>query len=172
MFVRQRRVSYICDAFLNRNNYYLTMHNLKALLQQKGLKSTHQRLVIYKAALDSRHHPTAEQLYDHLKDENPSLSLGTVYKTLASLADVGLLQKVESTDGQLRFDGKTDDHHHIYCVNTREILDFEDQELNTLITDYLKQKKIDNLEISKISLHITGNKLNPEETIVIESSEH
>jgi Fur family peroxide stress response transcriptional regulator len=137
------------------------MLHLRDQLQSKGLKATHQRLVIYQAALNCEVHPSAEWVYEALKQDHPSLSLGTVYKTLASLEEVGLLRKMETTDGQLRYDAKTHDHHHIFCANTREIMDFEDEELNEVIKTFLAKKHINNLSIRSVSLHITGWKEDP-----------
>lgn len=134
------------------------MLHLKELIQSRGLKATHQRMVIYQTALNCPLHPSAEWIYEALHQDHPSLSLGTVYKTLASLEEVGLLRKMETTDGQLRYDAKTNDHHHIFCSNTGEILDFEDESLNELIRQFLEKKNINNLSVRSVSLHITGLK--------------
>ena len=47
-------------------------------LANKGLKKTHQRIVVYQAMMDSVDHPTAEQIFDQIKSENPAISLATV----------------------------------------------------------------------------------------------
>lgn len=144
------------------------MQALRTLLQEHGLKATHQRMVILDAAMKLTNHPSVEQLYEEVRVHNPSLSIGTVYKTLASLESAGLLRKIESIDGQLRYDSKTKDHHHIYCTDTQEIMDFEDPELTLLLEQYIQRKRIHNLTIQHISLHITGVKTSPDEGVLLQ----
>ena len=76
-----------------------------------------------------------------VKAGNPSLSLATVYSTLETFTGKGLVNKVPVKDGVMRYDAHTDAHHHIYCTNTKEIIDFEDDELNELIKEFLKKKE-------------------------------
>jgi Fur family peroxide stress response transcriptional regulator len=144
------------------------MQHLRELLQRHNLKATHQRMVILLAARSQKNHPTVEQIYEIVRTHNPSLSIGTVYKTLASLESAGLLRKIESLDGQLRYDSKTEDHHHIYCADTQEILDFEDAELTDLLEQYMRKKSIHNLTVQHMSLHITGTRTSPDEGVFIQ----
>ena len=69
-----------------------------------------------------------------------NISLGTVYKTLETFVENQLAKKVMTDDGYMRYDGMTATHHHIYCTNTQEIMDYEDAELLTLIKNYFAQK--------------------------------
>ncbi|NJM93780.1 MAG: transcriptional repressor [Cytophagales bacterium] len=108
-------------------------------LASKGLKATHQRLVILAALLERHDHPTADRLYAMLHPAHPSLGLATVYKTLEALAAAGLIHRVESADGLMRYDARQENHHHIYCENTHEIIDFHDPELEELITAFFKK---------------------------------
>ncbi len=146
----------------------LNFSYIKAKLATAGLKSTHQRIVIYNALLTSGHHPTAEELYALVKPGNPSISLGTIYKTLEAFVDGNLIRRVLTTDGLMRYDARTDTHSHIYCVNTQEIVDFSDPELHQWIEDYFRHKNIHNLKIREISLQISAEKINPAERIVVE----
>lgn len=141
---------------------------IKAKLTSVGLKSTHQRIVIYDALLALGHHPTAEEVYARIKPGNPSISLGTIYKTLEALVDNHLIRKVFTDDGLMRYDARTDAHSHIYCINTHEIVDFTDPELHQWIEDYFKHKNIRNLKIREISVQINAEKINPIEKIGVE----
>ena len=139
----------------------------KKILTDAGLKATHQRILIYQAAMKMDFHPTAENIYDTIKVQSPSISLGTVYKTLEVFVGKGLLAKVFTTEGQMRYDPRTDSHGHIYCANTNEILDFYDEELDDLIVNFFKKKRLNNLHIKNITLQINANRIDPEKDISI-----
>lgn len=150
----------------------LTFEEIKNTLIQAGLKATHPRIVIYKTLLELEAHPTAERIYEAIHINNPSISLGTVYKNLDILLAKQLIKKVNSPEGSMRYDANLGIHHHIYCDNTQEIIDFEDNELNQLIENYLKNKNLQNLQVQSIQIQIHGNKidLNQQVTIKTESN--
>jgi Fur family peroxide stress response transcriptional regulator len=146
----------------------LNYEYIKAKLTTAGLKATHQRIVIYDMLLTLGHHPTAEEIYARIKPANPSMSLGTVYKTLEAFVTSLLIRRVLTADGLMRYDARTDAHSHIYCVNTQEIVDFTDPELHQWIEDYFRHKNIRNLKIREISVQISAEKIDPAERIVVE----
>jgi Fur family transcriptional regulator, peroxide stress response regulator len=145
----------------------LSFEEIKTRLTEKGLKSTQQRIVIYNNVYHSLIHPSAEKVYDEVKIDNPSISLATVYKTLDTLIESGLVNRVMHEDGTMRYDANLNSHNHIYCTNTKEIIDYEDPELNDLITEYFRNKNIENLKIKEISVQINGEKISPGESITI-----
>jgi Fur family peroxide stress response transcriptional regulator len=145
----------------------LNQSDIISTLKERGLKATHQRIVIYKELLQNHCHPCADELFERLKADNPSMSLATLYKTLDSLVEVGLVQRVLSREGVSRFDALTSSHVHIICTNTKEIIDFDDQELEHLIRNYLTRIKIDNFSIESISINVEGRKLDLSKTISI-----
>jgi Fur family peroxide stress response transcriptional regulator len=149
-------------------NKTITYQDLKNRLTAFGLKATQQRIVIYEALALAKDHPTAEVIYEKIRPLNPSISLGTVYKTLDTFVTVHLADKVLSDHGSYRYDANTGFHNHIYCTNTREILDYEDEALNVLVEEFFKNKNIVNLKIKDIRLQINGEKINPEEDIYIQ----
>jgi len=136
-------------------------------LKNAGLKATQQRIVILSTLYEHLDHPSSEEVYNHVKKVNPSISLGTVYKTLESLVDAGLIHKVATSDGLMRYDGETTAHNHIYITNTNEIIDFEDDSLTKLINRYMDDKEIENLKVRKISLRIEGEKVDLKRKIQI-----
>ena len=136
-------------------------------LASKGLKITHQRIVVYQAVLHSKDHPTAEQIYESIKSNNPSISLATVYKTLETFAENHLINKVSSPQGKMRYDARIDNHNHIYISNTNEIVDYEDDELRDILLNYLNNKIFSNLNITDFKLQIKGEKINPKKGISI-----
>ncbi len=70
-------------------------------------------------------HPTAAWLYDKLKPEFPSLSLGTVYRNLSILIELGLARKIDAGSTFDRFEAKTEPHYHLICRKCGKIEDFE-----------------------------------------------
>jgi Fur family transcriptional regulator, peroxide stress response regulator len=129
---------------------------LKEKLSGHGLKVTSQRLVIYQSLLRRDDHPSAEIIFDRIRYDHPSISLATVYKTLDTLVASGLVKKVKTGDDLLRFDAKTENHSHLYCSSTNQIIDYEDDELHAILADYFTRKKLDNFKISDFQLQING----------------
>ena len=145
----------------------INYNDLKAKLLLHALKATQQRIVIYEALLRLENHPTTDEIYAFIRPENPSISLGTVYKNLEKFVEVKLIRKVACEDGMMRFDGNIDKHNHFYCTNTHEIIDFREDDLHKLISDFLKQKKIDNFEIEDFHLQINGKKIDVQKNILM-----
>lgn len=101
-------------------------------LREKGLNVTYQRILIYKHLIKTRTHPTAEEIYNDVKSEYPSISMATVYKTLETLAEHNLINKVNALHDMARFDGETTPHHHLICLNCKKIVDIYNEALNHL----------------------------------------
>ncbi len=77
-------------------------------------------LRIVKAAQD---HPTADTIYSRVREEIPNISLGTVYRNLKSLADMGEVDTMETLDKSIHYDGNTNIHRHFICRNCSHIID-------------------------------------------------
>lgn len=135
------------------------------ILSEKGLKATTQRIVIYETLLADHNHPSAELVYEQIRENHPTISLATVHKTLETLVEYGLAQKVSTVEGTFRYDGKTEDHHHIIIEGTNEIIDFNDVQMKNFMKEHLKTKQIENLEITNISIQISGRKIDPFKSI-------
>ncbi len=140
---------------------------LRDRLAAANLKATHQRMTILAALDDCKIHPSPEKVYEMIKPGNPTISLATVYNTLESFARAGLVNKVASISGNMRYDANIGAHGHIYCHNTDEIIDYYDEDLNMLIIDFFKKKKIGNLKIKNITLNINGDKLDRNKEVTI-----
>ena len=80
-------------------------------LRNKGYKATPQRIAICRIALNSREHPSAQQIYNEVKKVHPTVSLATVYKTLQVLRDLDLVQELNFPKGQARFDSYMKSSH-------------------------------------------------------------
>ncbi len=98
-------------------------------------------------------HPTADQVYTALKADNPNLSLGTVYRNLNLLSEMGELLKIRIADGSDRFDGRTDCHYHMVCDKCSRVFDVELSELDGL-NDTVSQKY--GHKLTMVTLNLNG----------------
>jgi len=90
-----------------------------------GLKVTPQRLAVFKAIVSRHDHPSAEELYEELKNRIEGISLTTVYRTLASLESVGLVQRVPTLKDKVRYDARVEPHSHFICLKCGRIYDID-----------------------------------------------
>ena len=93
--------------------------------REKDLRVTPQRLEIFKELVQATDHPTAEILHQRLIQGMPTLSLDTVYRTLGTFANLGLVNKVETSESQAHFEVSHVQHHHLICRKCKEIIDFK-----------------------------------------------
>lgn len=87
-----------------------------------ALKYSRQRESIKNYLHGREDHPTADMIYTGIRREFPNISLGTVYRNLSLLVELGEIQKI-TTDGADRFDAKTARHHHFICNCCGSVLD-------------------------------------------------
>jgi len=93
--------------------------------RERGMPVTHQRLAVFRALLESESHPDADAIHKSLRGAYPTLSLGTVYKTLETLQSLGLARAVSSPGPTRRFDGNQSPHHHLWCTRCGRLMDVE-----------------------------------------------
>jgi len=100
---------------------------LLGIFQEKaramGVKTTPQRLAVYRELASRKGHPTVEEIYQGLKKEMPSLSLATVYRTLRYLEEMGLVKKAPTVDDKMRYEVEMEPHAHFVCRKCGSIVD-------------------------------------------------
>lgn len=87
------------------------------------MKYSRQRELIYNTVMEEHVHPTAEDVYKKLKKNNPNLSLGTVYRNLQVLSEIGSIKKLSFPDKPDKYDGNQKQHYHGVCSNCGVIED-------------------------------------------------
>jgi Fur family peroxide stress response transcriptional regulator len=103
------------------------------------LKITPQRCTIYKKLMQAKNHPTADEMFHIVKMEFPNISYDTVNRTLLTLAEIGLVDVVQTKGGPRRFDPTMDNHHHFHCIHCGEIVDFYTDEYDNIgIPDHIQ----------------------------------
>lgn len=100
--------------------------------RSKGMKVTHQRMEVFRELAGTEDHPDAESIYQSVNQRVPALSRDTVYRTLASLAEYGIVRKAEVLAGKARYDANTDRHHHFVCTECGLVRDVYSEVLNEL----------------------------------------
>lgn len=95
-----------------------------SIFKQKGLKSTPQRIAVYKYLCEHRTHPDVESVYHSVLEENPAFSKTTVYNALKALDDYGLIIPVMIDSGKIHYDADTSFHGHFKCEKCGKIYDF------------------------------------------------
>jgi len=121
-----------------------------------GLKATTQRIAVLKALDEINGHPTAEQIIHMVKSWYPTISSGTIYKTLETFVDKCLTKRITTDQGVMRYDHGSHGHHHLYSSDSERIEDFYDQELNELLNEYFRNKNIENFSIEDIHVQLFG----------------
>jgi len=129
---------------------------ISSALRSKGLKVTPQRIAVYKAILVLNNHPDTDQIITEVTRENPSISQGTIYKTLDMFIEKGIIDRIKTGSGRMRFDQITENHHHLYDDIRERIEDYKDEELDSILTEYFKSKDIKNFRVNNIKLQING----------------
>jgi len=133
---------------------------IRHTLSDKGLKVTPQRMMIMEAIYGMKNHPTAEQIIGVVRKRHPNIASGTVYKVLDTLVKNRLIKKVTTDKGVMRYDGITENHHHLYCSECDIIQDYFDKELDDLLRDFFKNKQIDGFQIDEVLLQVKGKFVN------------
>ena len=88
-------------------------------------KHSKQRGMIMTFLMSRKDHPTAETVYLNVRNEYPAISLGTIYRNLTLLADMGEIKRLRLGDGVDHFDADITPHYHFICNECGSVLDLE-----------------------------------------------
>lgn len=100
------------------------IERFESVCKAKGLRITHQRTEIFKALLKHSNHPTIENIFDYIRTHLKTISLDTVYRTISTFEEYGLVHRVHHIDNATRLDINISDHHHLVCSKCNKIEDF------------------------------------------------
>ena len=121
---------------------------------EKGVKLTEQRRVIARVISESKEtygesdHPDVDELYSRVSKIDPKISIATVYRTVKLFEEAGILVKHDFKAGKARYE-INDDHNHLIDINSGEIVEFVDKDIEEL------QKKI----AKKLGYELVDHKL-------------
>lgn len=115
-------------------------------LKSKNIHLSHQRLKVLEFLTKNYNHPTADQIYSVLRDDIPTLSKATVYNTLNSLTDAGIIRVINIDDNEAHYDINIGNHGHFRCERCKKIYDF-DIDINSLETQGLEDFQINERDV-------------------------
>jgi len=130
--------------------------DIRQILSENELKVTPQRTAVLEVLMKLNNHPTADDITRYLRINNPHIPIGTVYKILETFVDKGIIKRVKTDNEIMRYEPKSEKHHHLYCSYSDRIEDYYDDELDGLLNDFFSRKKIPNFEIEDFKLQIVG----------------
>lgn len=131
--------------------------DLEAKCIEAGLKMTGPRRAILSVLAHAHDHPSVEDVYERAKKEDSSISMATVYRTLALLDELGLVYKHDFSDSDhARYEINEEHHHHLIDLDTGKVIEFQNEKI-----EKMKQKIAEELgyELIECRLELYGKKL-------------
>ena len=98
-----------------------------------ALKYSRQRESIKEFLRSRTDHPTADTVYENLRQIYPNISLGTVYRNLSLLSDIGEIRKLTNFGSADRYDGRVAPHSHFMCTRCNRVIDMQSDSLNGIL---------------------------------------
>jgi Fur family peroxide stress response transcriptional regulator len=129
------------------------MAALAQACRAEGVPLTVQRRTILEVLEGRTDHPTADQLYAAVRKRMPGVSRTTVYRVLDTLVRLGLAVKTPHPGASVRFDPRTERHHHLVCTECDRVIDLHAPELDAVRLPDMRRL---GFEADDYSLHIRG----------------
>lgn len=116
-------------------------------------RNTIQKKIVLDALKEMGNHPTAEMVYDHIKERFPTVSRATVFRNLKSLAEDGEILHVPMLDSADRYDEMNTDHYHFKCTKCNKVFDVNMPYFNDISSNITG---MDNFHIKSHSIIFSG----------------
>ncbi|HWB20201.1 MAG TPA: transcriptional repressor [Phycisphaerales bacterium] len=130
------------------------MQPARQILENHNLRCTAQRNAIYQTLMESKIHPTAEELLALVRPRLNSVSLATIYNTLEAFVQVGLVRKIPVGNGTCRYDADTSEHAHVSIQSDGDLMDLPD-DLSHRIMQNLPREILAEVE-QRLGIHVEG----------------
>ena len=99
---------------------------------KNGIRMTSQRQIILEVIEGSEDHPDVDQLYQRAVEQDRTISIATVYRTVKLLQEAAVIDRLEFGDGRSRYEESGEHHEHLIDVETGEVKEFYHAELEAL----------------------------------------
>lgn len=99
------------------------LERFKTLCREAGLRLTPQKVAVFKALAETDEHPTAQDLFEAVREDYPTISFATVYDNLRKFKELQLVQEMNTGEGAARYDANIEHHHHIIDTKTGKLMD-------------------------------------------------
>ena len=130
---------------------------------ERTTKHFRKRDAILNCVRSTEAHPSAEWVFEHVKEQVPDISLATVYRNLALFKEQGLIVSLGTVNGVERFDGNTEPHVHFICTQCGGVQDLPEisvpEELNSAVAQS-SGGRVDNCQLSFTGICGECRKLN------------
>lgn len=137
---------------LQKNNKEL-MAEFRERCKKHNLNITPQRVAIYEQLIKSQDHPCSEDIFERVRKVFADISLDTVYRTLTTFAEMGLVHIVEGYGEVKRYEPDINPHHHFRCLVCNNIVDFHNESYDSLKIPKQFQK---NFNVSNVKVVLEG----------------
>ena len=128
----------------------LTFESLKNELKDKNIRLSHQRLKVLEYLIKHPCHPTVDNIYMNLKQDIPTLSKTTIYNTLNSLVEAGIIRLITIEENEVRYDIITRNHGHFKCEICGSIYNFY------IDIDSFETRDLNNFKINDKNVYFKG----------------
>lgn len=112
------------------------------------MKYSKQRELIFNAIANNKIHPSADEIYNMLKKDNPNLSLATVYRNLNQLAENNDILKVQIPGQKDRYDIDVHEHYHFICNDCGAVYDIDKTSLPAQIVGTIEGHNISSFDLT------------------------
>jgi len=130
------------------------INNETSIMQEHGIRPSAQRLAVAQYVLHTDEHPSADQVWNRVRERFPQVSRATVYNTLNLFVEKGLIRAFVLTEGRVVFDPKTDRHHHFIDEESGQIHDVPWDAV-----EVAEDPKLDGFEIREFQVVMKGKKV-------------
>lgn len=126
----------------------------RELLNAAGLRSTNQRALILEVIRRGQGHLDADEVYRRARQKQPRLSLSTVYRTLQTLKELGLVEELHFDEAHHHYEIKPSaEHHHLVCLGCGKVVEFECPMSQKMKADISREK---GFEVTSTEVRMTG----------------
>ncbi len=129
-----------------------------SVLREHGINPSAQRVAVAEYVLQTDQHPSADEVWNRVKENFPYISRATVYNTLNLLVEKGLLKALTLAEGRTVFDPNMQHHHHLIDDDSGEICDIPWEALTVL-----NVAKLEEFDVTDYQVVMRGRrKMHPE----------
>jgi Fe2+ or Zn2+ uptake regulation protein len=127
---------------------------LRDALRSAGRRLTSQRRLILQVLEESNGHLEADALYDRVKARDPDVSLATVYRTLAVLREIGLVEEHRLGQDHGHYEAvRQEPHYHFTCLRCGKVIEFDTSLVAQVEQDLCEQEGV---RVTSTHLHVSG----------------
>ena len=126
------------------------------ILKDHHIQVTQQRLEVLKTLRDLNTHVTVDQVICELKKKDITLTMATVYNILNMFDKKGIIMKINAAGEPVIYDVNVHDHAHVCNSATREVFDYDYDEVVALVKNYLAQHPIKDFSVDRVDINFIG----------------